>query len=86
MEKNLQRHDYTIKRRNNAGDQVVMLAQDQEDLEFISRQLFKEYEAWGLTINRQETKYMCVGGETRDLILDNNCTIGRCDEYVYNKD
>ncbi|XP_044745745.1 uncharacterized protein LOC123307480 [Coccinella septempunctata] len=65
-----------------ADDQVV-IAQDKEDLEFMSRRLFEEYQNWGLTVNLRKTKYMCVGGEKEKLMVNDDVEIDACDEYIY---
>ncbi|XP_044760773.1 uncharacterized protein LOC123318222 [Coccinella septempunctata] len=65
-----------------ADDQVV-IAQDKEDLEFMSRRLFEEYQNWGLTVNLRKTKYMCVGGEKEKLRVNDDVEIDACDEYIY---
>ncbi|KAH1004461.1 hypothetical protein HUJ05_005270 [Dendroctonus ponderosae] len=39
----------------------VLVAQDKEDLEFMTRTLFKEYEECGLSMNRPKTKYLYIG-------------------------
>lgn len=40
-----------------ADDQIVM-AQDKEDLEYMTRKLIKEYEKWGLELNKKRTRYV----------------------------
>ena len=40
-----------------ADDQVV-LAQDHDDMEYMTRKLKEEYKEWGLTINLEKTKYI----------------------------
>jgi hypothetical protein len=32
-------------------------------MEYMVRKLKEEYEKWGLTINLEETKYVCIGEE-----------------------
>ena len=44
---------------NFADDQVV-LAQDHDDMEYMTGKLKEEYEEWGLTINLEKTKYIYV--------------------------
>jgi len=46
-----------------ADDQVV-LAGDKEDLEYMTRKLEENYEKWGLDMNFNRTKYLCIGGYT----------------------
>jgi hypothetical protein len=64
-----------------ADDQVVT-AQDKEDAEYLCRKL-KKYQNWGLTLNMKKTKYLCVGGPTEDLQLDEGIKVQACEEYVY---
>ena len=45
-----------------ADDQVV-LAQDHDDLEYMARKLKEECEEWGLNINLEKKKYICIGKE-----------------------
>ena len=35
--------------------------QDHDDMEYMPRKLKEEYEKWGLTINLEKTKYVCMG-------------------------
>lgn len=65
-----------------ADDQVVM-AQDYEDIEYMARKLIEQYNKWGLTVNLEKTEYMCIGGEQRDLVLNNGQKIKQCSEYKY---
>jgi len=50
-----------------ADDQVI-LANDEEDINYMTRKLIEEYEKWGLDINVSKTKYMVVGGNGQDLL------------------
>jgi len=51
-----------------ADDQVI-LAQDYEDLEYLTRKLVEEYTKWSLEVNVNKTEYVCIGGLQQDLIL-----------------
>lgn len=74
------RNLYTV---HFADDQVV-LAQEKEDLEFMTRKLLKEYEKWGLTVNQTKTKYLCVGNQDETpLQLEDGNVIEICQEYTY---
>ena len=44
-----------------ADDQVV-LAGNKEDLEYMTHKLIETYEKWGLELNFNKTKYLCIGG------------------------
>ncbi|XP_030753967.1 uncharacterized protein LOC115880813 [Sitophilus oryzae] len=65
------------------ADDQVAVAQDREDLEFMSRKLFKEYAEWGLTVNCSKTKYMCIGEKGTDLEVDDSCIVQYCSVYTY---
>jgi len=65
-----------------ADDQVV-LAGDKEDLEYMTRKLRETYEKWGLGVNLNKTKYLCIGGTHNNLKLDKDKEIGFCQEYKY---
>jgi len=70
--------DRTLYTLHFADDQVI--AQNKEDLEYMTRKLLKEYEEWGLSVNRSKTKYLCIGD---DLHSQENETISCCTEYTY---
>lgn len=65
-----------------ADDQVV-IANDMEDMQYMMRKLTEEYSQWGLTVNLTKTRYLCVGEEPNNLVLDNGQQIPSCQEYVY---
>jgi len=54
-------HVYSL---NFADDQVV-IAQDHGDMEFMAQKLKEDYEKWGLTMNLEKTKYICIGEEKK---------------------
>ena len=60
-----------------ADDQVV-LAGDKEDLEYMTRKLKETYEKWGLDMNFNKTKYLCIGGTHNNLKLDKENEIEFC--------
>ena len=47
-----------------------VLAVDKEDLEYMTRKLKETYEKWGLDMNFNKTKYLCIGGTHNNLKLD----------------
>lgn len=60
------------------------MTQNKEDLEFMTARLIKEYEEWGLMVNRTKTKqYLCIGHEAEDLYLEDYGMIGTCKNYTY---
>lgn len=73
---------YTLYTLCFADDQVV-LAQDYEDLEYMTRKLTEEYDKWGLQVNVKKTEYMCVGGEQRNLLLEQQEQIKHTRKYKY---
>lgn len=72
----------TIYTLNFADDQVVM-AQDLDDLEYMTRKLIEEYRHWGLEVNVAKTEYMCVGGPQQSMILEDGQVIEGCEGYKY---
>lgn len=65
------------------ADDQVLLAQDKEDLEYMTRKIKEEYEKAGLSMNVKKTRYLCVGEEAVDLDLENGEKIAVCDHYKY---
>jgi len=51
----------------NFADDQVLIAQDHDDMEFMARKLKEEYEKWGLTMNLEKNKYICIGEEKESL-------------------
>ena len=47
-----------------ADDQVV-LAGGKDDLEYMTRKLKETYKKWGLDMNFNKIKYLCIGGSTQ---------------------
>ena len=43
------------------ADNQVVLAQDRDDMEYMTRKLKEEYGEWGLTINLEKTIYVYTG-------------------------
>jgi hypothetical protein len=48
------------------ADDKLQIAQDYEDLEYMTRKLIDEYELWSLKINVKKTKYMAIGDTLKD--------------------
>ena len=65
-----------------ADDQVV-LAGDKEDLEYMTRKLKETYEKWGLDMNMNKTKYLCIGGTHNNFKSDKDNEIEFYQEYKY---
>lgn len=51
-----------------ADDQIVV--QDIEDLEFMNRHQFEEYETWDLSVNMKKIKYLYVESQKQDMMLN----------------
>ena len=54
-------HVYSL----NFADYQVLIAQYHDDVEFMAQKLKEEYEKWGLTMNLEKTKYICIGEEKK---------------------
>ena len=79
----LEIQDMTIYPMLFADDQLL-IAQDYEDLQYMTRKLIDEYELWGLKLNVKKTKYMAIGDTSRDLQLeDRKGIISHVNEYTY---
>ena len=66
------------------ADDHLLIAQDYEDLEYMTRKLIDEYELWGLKLNVKKTKYMAIGDILRDLQLEDwKGIISHVNEYTY---
>ena len=66
------------------ADDQLLIAQDYEDLEYMTRKLIDEYELRGLKINVKKTKYMAIGDTSRDLQLgDGNGKMNHLSENIY---
>jgi hypothetical protein len=67
----------------NFADDPVLLAQDHDDMEYMAIKLTEEYEKWGLTINLENTKYLCIGEVKETLKFDGGEEIQQCTECTY---
>ncbi|XP_044749678.1 uncharacterized protein LOC123310275 [Coccinella septempunctata] len=65
-----------------ADDQIIV-ARDKEDLEYMTRKLKETYEYWGLEMNLEKTKYLCIGDEKSVLDIGGAEGIQPCEEYKY---
>jgi len=68
---------------HNFADDQVLIAQDHDDIEFMTRKLKEEYEKWGLTMNLEKTKYICIGEEKESLKFDSGEEIKPSTECTY---
>ena len=57
------KHIYTYSL--NFADDQVLLAQNHDNKEYMARKLKEEYEKWGLAINLEKTKYVCMYGRRK---------------------
>jgi hypothetical protein len=67
------------------ADDQLQIAQDYEDIEYVTRKLIEEYELWGLKLNvKNKTKYLAIGDTSRYLQLEDwKGTTSDVSEYVY---
>jgi hypothetical protein len=47
----------------------------------MARKLKENYEKWGLDMDLNKTKYLCIGQMHRNLKLDKKSEIESCQEY-----
>ena len=52
-------------------DNQVLIAQEYGDINYMACKLIEEYQRWGLDIDVNKTENLCVGGEQRNLTLEN---------------
>ena len=64
-----------------ADDQVIV-AEDEEDINYMYRKLEEEYEKWGLEINLDKTQYLTIGTHGHDLQTDKGI-IKHTTDYKY---
>ena len=65
------------------ADGQVVLAQDHDDMEYMTRKLKEEYEEWRLTIYLEKTKYVCIGEGKGSLKLEGGEEIKTSTECSY---
>lgn len=51
-------------------DDQVIIANDKEDVEYMLQKLIEEYDKWRLKINKNKTKYLCVGETQENLQIE----------------
>jgi hypothetical protein len=54
------------------ADEQLTIAQDDDDLEYVTRKLQEEYEAWGLSLNLTKAKCPSVDKPGHNLLLEGN--------------
>ena len=45
--------------------------------------IIEEHSKWGLTVNIDKIKYICIESQNENLELENNQEISECRKYVY---
>ena len=65
-----------------ADDQVVV-AQDQDDAEYMMRKLVEEYRKWGLEVSISKSEKMTFGGDQQSIELEDGQQIKGCEHYKY---
>ena len=86
LEKEMPANGYTNSKHTyilNFADDQVLLAHDYDDMEYMARKLKEEYEKWGLTINLEKTKYICMGERKEILKFDGGEEIKPRTECTY---
>jgi len=68
---------------NNEKCNQVLLAQDHDGMEYMTRKRKEEYEKWGLAINLEKTKYVCMGKGKEILKFDGREEIKPCMGCTY---
>lgn len=64
------------------ADDLVIMAEDEQDMNYMFRKLKQEFDLWGLQINVSKTKYMVTGEHGKDLCIGND-KIQLCDDFKY---
>ena len=73
----------TVRYLMSFSDDQLLIAQDYEDFEYMTRKLINGYELWSLKLNVKKTEYMIIGDTLRDLQLENgNGIINSVTEYT----
>nr|XP_018898501.1 PREDICTED: uncharacterized protein LOC109031450 [Bemisia tabaci] len=65
-----------------ADDQVVV-AQDEEDADYMTRKLVEENRIWGLDVSVSKTEKLVIGGDSQGIELEDGRYINGCEEYKY---
>ena len=65
-----------------ADDQVVV-AQDQDDAEYMIRKLVEEYRKWGLKVSISKSEKMTFGGDQQSIELEDGQQIKGCEHFKY---
>lgn len=65
-----------------ADDQVLM-AQDQEDIEYMTRKIKQDYEKWGLSLNLEKTVYWTLGSTHDVLTMETGEIIRTAEDIKY---
>ena len=76
------REDGTLYTLCFADDQVV-IAQDEEDANYMTRKLVEVYRKWGMEVNVVKTEKLVIGGDQQSIELEDGRKILDCEEYKY---
>ena len=64
------------------ADDQVLIANDEDDIAYMTRKLIEEYRKCGLNINTSKTEYLVIGKKLKDLQFGNK--VIRCtNEFKY---
>ena len=76
------REDGTLYTLCFADDQMV-IAQDEEDANYMTRKLVEVYRKWGMEVNVVKTEKLVIGGDQQSIELEDGRKIQDCEEYKY---
>ena len=76
----MQTYENRYKSKNIHGQ--VLLAEDEEDLQYMTRKIKEQYEKWGLLIYINKTKRLCIGREEPNLKLEEEIKIRNNYKYL----
>jgi hypothetical protein len=54
-----------------------------DDIGYLTRKFIEENKKWGLEINLDRTRCMCVGQQQSDLLLEGVELLKQCTEFKY---
>lgn len=60
---------------------LVVIANDEEYISYMTRKLVEELDRWWLNINTQKTEYLTTGSQSSDLQKTDNVTLKSCRKY-----
>ena len=61
----------------------MIVAKDRDDLAYLIRKIYEEYGKWGMKVNTDKMKYMCIGGPSSTVEVENGDKILHYSECNY---